>query len=357
MKILSRYVMREVFASTLLVMAALLMLFAFFDLIHELGDLGKGAYRLRSVIAYVALSLPGHVYELLPIAALIGAIFALAHMVASSEFTVMRVSGLSVYRIAGPLLQAGLVLVLLTFLVGEFVAPPSQSAAQKLRLQATSSVVAKEFRSGLWVKDAMSFVNVRQISPDAILFGVNIYEFDVAHRLRAISYAREGRYQGDNRWRLEGVVQTRFDSGRVTVSAIPQASWFSVLNPDILNVLFVVPEKMSAWNLYTYAQHLRENKQKATRHEIALWSKLSYPFAALVMLLLALPFSATHTRSGGASAKIFAGIMLGLTFHLLNRLFSHLGLLYDWPPLFSAIFPTLFFLALALGLMWRMERR
>ncbi|MHB0986686.1 MAG: LptF/LptG family permease, partial [Sulfuricella sp.] len=127
--------------------------------------------------------------------------------------------------------------------------------------------------------------------------------------------------------------------------------------PDILNVLLVVPEQMSAWNLYFYVQHLRENKQKTTRYEIALWSKLAYPFASLVMIMLALPFAFYQGRSGGVSAKIFTGIMLGLAFHLLNRLFSHLGLLNDWPPMFSAIFPTLAFLGAAMAMMWRVEKR
>lgn len=357
MRILNRYLAYEIFNSVLLVMSALLMLFAFFDLIHELGDLGKGNYRLLNVVGFVLLSLPGHVYELAPIGVLIGTIFALAQLAGSSEFTIMRVSGLPPQRIAWALLRVGLLFVLLTLVFGEVIAPPSQRAAQQLRLKATSSVVAQEFRSGLWVKDAMSFVNVQEILPDATLVGVKIYEFDPAYRLRTISYAKEGVYLNENRWRLKDVTQTRFEPDRTVVNNIPQAYWLSVLNPDILNVLLVVPEQMSIWNLYSYLQHLHENKQKTTRYEIALWSKLAYPFAVLVMLLLALPFAYAQARSGGTSAKIFAGIMLGLAFHLLNRLFSHLGLLNDWSPPFSAFFPALVFLAAAAGFMWWLERR
>ena len=108
MKVIRRYLSAEITASTLLVFAALLMLFAFLDLIHELGELGKGTYGLLNVIAFVLLSLPGHVYELFPIAALIGTLFALAQLVASSEYTVMRVSGVSVPRMAFTLAQVGL---------------------------------------------------------------------------------------------------------------------------------------------------------------------------------------------------------------------------------------------------------
>jgi lipopolysaccharide export system permease protein len=114
---------------------------------------------------------------------------------------------------------------------------------------------------------------------------------------------------------------------------------------------------MSAWNLYSYTQHLKENRQKALRYEIALWTKLTYPLAVVVMMVLALPFAYFQGRQAGVGAKIFAGIMLGIVFHFLSRLFSHLGLLNDWPPAVSALMPTLTFLAIATGMMWWQERR
>jgi lipopolysaccharide export system permease protein len=357
LKVLNRYLAHEIYSATLLVFSGLLMLFAFFDLIHELGDLGKGEYRLVKILGYVLLSLPGHVYELFPIAALIGTLFALAQLTAHSEFTVMRVSGMSTPRIALALAKAGTLFVILTFIFGEFIAPPSERAAEQLRLKATSSVVAQEFRSGLWVKDAGNFVNVEEVLPDTSMKGVKIYEFDPGFRLRTISYAQRGEHVDENRWRLTEVAQTRFEADRAVVTNLPQAYWYSVLTPDILNVLLVVPEQMSAWNLYFYVEHLRENKQKTTRYEIALWSKLAYPFATLVMIMLALPFAYYQGRSGGVSGKVFAGIMLGLVFHLLNRLFAHLGLLNDWPPVFSAIFPILVFLGAAMAMMWWVEKR
>jgi lipopolysaccharide export system permease protein len=82
-----------------------------------------------------------------------------------------------------------------------------------------------------------------------------------------------------------------------------------------------------------------------------------YPIAVLVMMVLALPFAYMNVREGGVSTKIFAGIMLGLGFHLLNRLFGHLGQLAAWPPLFAAVLPTVSFLALALFMIRRLERR
>ncbi|HMJ49584.1 MAG TPA: LPS export ABC transporter permease LptG [Burkholderiales bacterium] len=356
MRTINRYLRQHIFSSTLLVFSALLALFALLDLIHELGDL-SGNYQLRNILLYVLLTVPGHIYELFPIAAMIGTLIALAQLVVHSEYTVIRVSGVSAKSVALSVLQTGLIFAALTFVFGEFIAPITEHAAHEMRLKALKQVVFQEFRSGLWVKDELSFVNVSQILPDSTLIGVKIFEFDPQQRLRAISFAKEGKYLRDNKWRLSNVEQTRFDDQGTRIDSVAEANWYSVLNPDILNVLMVVPEQMSAWNLYLYTEHLRENNQKTARHDLALFKKLIYPVAVLAMMLLALPFAQYQRRTGGISAKIFAGIMLGLGFHFLNNLFAHVGLLNDWPPLFSALAPTLLVFTAAMALMWWEERR
>ena len=352
-----RYLAREIYAATLFVFAAFLALFAFFDLIHELGDLGKGDYRLQHALLYVLLSVPSHVYELFPVAVLIGTLYALAHLAANSEYTVMRGSGLSPAQAASALGRIGIVFVLLTYVVGEFLTPVTERAAQRLKLRATSAVIAQEFRTGFWVKDERRFVNVREVLPDTTLVGIRIYEFDNDYRLISISSAERGEFAEKNLWRMRNVVRTHFSGEGSSVDRLNQMDWPSVLTPDILSVLFVKPERMSAWNLYQYIRHLSENRQRTERYEIAMWKKLVYPFAVLVMMALALPFAYIHTRSGSVGVKVFSGIMLGIFFHMLNSLFSHLGLLQNWSPLFSALLPSAVFLAAAALLMWWTERR
>ncbi len=357
MRTLRLYIATEIIAATALVFVALVMLFAFFDLVDQIKDLGRGAYTLRWIVIYVLLQVPDRVYGLFPPAALIGTLFALARMVAGSEYTVMRTSGVSTARFAATLAAIGVLLAAIAFVVGEFVAPPALQLAQRIRSQAITGLVAQEFRSGLWIKDDKNFINVVEVLPDTSLRGVRIYEFDGQYRLRSISYAKSGTYQSDRRWLLREVKQTRFEEMKTVVRDIREESWQSVLDPALINVLLVQPEQMSAWSLYSFAQHLKENRQKALRYEIALWSKLSYPLAVMVMIVLALPFAQVQGRQAGVGAKIFAGIMLGLAFHFLNRLFSHLGLLYDWPPYAAALVPTATFLSIAMGMMWWQERR
>jgi lipopolysaccharide export system permease protein len=357
MRTIRRYLAREIYGATLFVFMAFLALFAFFDLIHELGDLGKGDYRLQHALLYVLLSVPSHVYELFPIAVLIGTLYALAHLAANSEFTVMRGSGLSPGQAASALGRIGIVFVVLTYAVGEFLTPVTERAAQQLKLRATSAVIAQEFRTGFWVKDERRFVNVREVLPDTTLLGIRIYEFDSDYKLVSISSAERGQFAENSLWRMRNVVRTRFSRDGSSVDRLDQLDWPSVLTPDILSVLFVMPERMSAWNLYQYTRHLAENRQRTERYEIAMWKKLVYPVAVLVMMALALPFAYIHTRSGGVGVKVFSGIMLGIFFHMLNSLFSHLGLLQNWSPLFSALLPSVVFLAAALLMMWWTERR
>jgi lipopolysaccharide export system permease protein len=356
LNILRRYLAREIYASTALVLAAFLGLFAFFDLIHELGDVGKEHYNLQDAALFVLLTIPGHVYELMPIAALIGTVYALAQLASHSEITVMRVSGMSTPLALAAVVRIGVVFMVLTFLFGEFVAPPGERAAQSLRLRATSSSIAQEFHSGLWVRDEGRFVNVGEVRPDNRLIAIKIYEFDRDYRLRSVSFAAEGEYLPPNQWKLTNVTRTVFDPAGTHIEQAADMVWSSQLNPDILGVLLVQPDKMSIVNLYLYIRHLKENRQESERYEIALWKKIVFPGAVLVMMILALPFAYMQVRSGGVSLKIFAGIMLGLMFHLLNNLFAHLGAINTWPTFLSAITPSVLFLMLAGWMLWRSER-
>lgn len=354
---LFRYFAREILATSVLMLLALLALFFFFDFIKELDDLGRGNYRLTAMMGYVALMLPSHAYVLLPAAGLMGTLFALARMSEQSEITVLRSSGMSLKQLALHVAGAGLVLALLTTLVGELVAPHTEEAAKGLRLKATRSIVAREFRSGFWVKDDRSFVNIQDVTPDTELLNLRIYEFDAAYRLTSISRAEKGTYEGPNKWRLSNVELTRFQGERAVLEHLPVLTWSSVLTPDILSVLKVVPERMSALNLRSYIEHLRDNRQKATRYEIAFYNKLLYPLASVAMMILAIPFALGSARAGGVGAKIVMGILLGLAFHFGGRLFSHVGLLNDWPAFASAGLPLAIVALVATMALRRAEAR
>ena len=377
MKTLRRYLWREIAASTWFVLLALVALFALFDLISQFDDVGRAGYRVSQALAFVALLMPSRTYELTPIAALIGTIYALSKLAANSEFTIMRVAGLSTRRLAITILQIGAGFVVLTYLFGEAVAPSAEDLARRLKLRATGATLAQEFRSGVWVRDAIAaspggeprlrFVNVEHVNTDTSVDHWRIFEFDDRLRLRSLSTASSGRFVHGQGWNLSNVVETTIPalavgdaaptSQRTEVIRDRQRLWRSGLTPEIFGALLVQPERMGALNLSRYIRHLAENRQRTDRFEIAFWNKMFYPLAILVMMALALPFAYLHVRSGTMSLKVFLGIMIGVTFYTMNKLFSQLGLLNTWPPIVVAALPGLVVLSVAMTALYWVERR
>jgi lipopolysaccharide export system permease protein len=354
---LERYLARQIYTSVGFVLFGFLGLFAFFDLIRELGDLGKVDYNLRQVFTFVVLSVPTHAYELFPVVVLIGTLYVMAHLASNSEYTVMRASGLSPRRAGLTLVKIGVPFVVLTFVIGEWVAPWSEEQAQKVKIRAMSSMIGQDLDSGLWFKDEGSFINVREARQTNQLGGIRIYDFDPQYRLRQITLAKRAEYAGKGIWRLEEALQTQFTPQGPRTQGYAQSEWRSRVTPDMLDALIVRPERMSAWALHKYTEHLQGNRQRTERYEIALWKKLFYPIAALVMMALALPFAYMQARAGMVGIKVFLGIMLGIFFHMMNSLFAHIGLLQNWPPLSAAMVPSAAFLAAAIAMMWWVERR
>jgi len=219
-------------------------------------------------------------------------------------------------------------------------------------------VIAQQgFESGLWIKDGRSFINIRQAMPDASLHGVRIYKFNESSALESVTDAEEATFVPPGHWLLKSVVRTVLVGEKSRVEREASGEWNSAVNPDLLSVLMVAPERMSMLALVNYTQHLLDNHQKTERYEVAIWKKLFYPLAALVMVALALPFGYSHNRVGGGSLKMFAGVMLGILFYALNGLFSNLGVINSWPPLASATVPSALFMLVAIGMLWWVERR
>ncbi|CAG9229399.1 LPS export ABC transporter permease LptG [Paraburkholderia tropica] len=378
MRIYEKYFARQVYLTFVFILFAFSGLFFFFDLINELNSVGHGNYKFAYAVLRVGLQAPSRLYEIIPVAALISAIYVFAQMAASSEFTIFRVSGLATGQALRSLLKIGVPLVLLTYLIGEVVGPYTDQLSERVRLEALGSAVSSNFQSGVWVKDTLTarvdgeqvtrFVNVGKLQPDATITDVRIYEFDKQFKLSNVRIAKTGTYQPPGHWLLKDVTDTELTSVppppntptdalapvyRASQTALPEYSLRSELTPQILSVLLVSPDRMSMFNLFRYIQHLQENHQDTQRYEIALWRKLLYPFAVFVMLVLSLPFAYLHTRAGVVGMKVFGGIMLGMSFQLVNTLFSHIGNLSSWPAPLTAATPALIYLALGLiGLKW-----
>lgn len=358
MRTVRRLLYREILGATLYVAAAFLGLFLFIDLVGELDGIGRD-YSALQALQVCLLQVPGHLYELMPIALLIGAIYALAKLAQSSEFTILRTGGLGPGRALWLLARLGLTLAALTFVIGDFVAPWCDTQATLLAARRHGGLEVGQ--SGLWLRDSRQqadgehryTVSIGAAPGDGEVARVRILEFGPQGELRTRTTAERARIGDDGTWTLEQVQVSQWAPDSTPELAPDRRAatleWRSTLTRQVVSAAVLPLRTMSTAALWTYMTHLSDHEQTAQRHAIQFWKKAIYPFACLVMLGLALPFAYLHARAGGVSLKVFGGILLGISFVLLNNVSGHLGLLHDWRPWLAASAPSVIYLLMSLG--------
>lgn len=368
MKTIRRLIYVEVLRAVAFVSLGFLCLFFFFDFVDELQAISRQrvfGYGVPQALLYVSLLVPSHLYELLPITMLIGTIFVMARFAQSSEYTILRTSGLGPWRALRTLLMLGLGFVLLTFAVGDYLAPASDRAAQllKTRYQGTWAMTGN---TGAWLRERqgeMSYaVNVASMERDGTLKNVRIFAFDGRGFVASQTTSLLARI-GDGRWTLYGVEQETYDTAdanqaHVERSTQPELQWPSTLTNDMVSVALLRPDRMSTIDLFEYTRHLDANGQTTQRYAIEFWRKVFYPLSCLVMVVLALPFAYLHFRQSGITSYVFGGVMIGISFFLLNNVFGYIGNLREWWPWLTAAAPGMIYSVLSLGAFgWLVLRR
>jgi len=361
MKTVRRLFYVDIISSVVFVALAFLSLFFFIDFVDALSDAARRGSGAVFAAAWSLLELPGHLYELAPIAVLIGTIYALSRMAQSSEFTILRTGGLGPGRALSLLAGLGLAFGVFTLVVGDYLAPLAER--QAVQMQALSRGSVPQGASGAWLKDKQGSpagdrsysINIGRTGAAGMLEDIRIFEFDGDGRMLRRIAARSGQVDADARWTLAQATVTAWP----TAASGPQAAlqqqtlaqweWQSNLSASVVAAAVLPLSTMSTLELRAYIGHLDDNEQAAQQYEIQFWKRALYPFACLVMVALALPFAYLHARAGGISLKVFGGIMLGISFVLLNNVASHLGLLRGWTPWLVAAAPSALYLLMSLA--------
>ncbi|MES9861875.1 MAG: LPS export ABC transporter permease LptG [Candidatus Thiodiazotropha sp. LLP2] len=351
--IFDRYIGRAVLTGIVAVLLLLLVLIGFFEVVAELEDVEHG-YTTGMAYTYVFLGLPRYSYELFPVATLLGSLIGLGVLANNSELMAMRAAGVSIPRIVLSVLKAGLLVLCVVVWIGEYLAPQAEQQAQRMKMEALSDQVSLKTRYGFWSRDGNTYINIRQVLPDAQLADLSLYEYDDQTRLQRAVYAERASYKFDG-WVLQGVSMSTFSDERVQVSQQESMAWQTQLQPSSLDVLTVKPHMLAAWDLWRYIDYLRNNGQASVSYEVAFWGKLAAPLVTLVMLFLSIPFVFGSLRSAGVGQRIFIGAMLGIIFYLLNRAFSYMAVVYSMDALFAVTFPLLLFLGVALWMFRRVS--
>jgi lipopolysaccharide export system permease protein len=371
-----RYLAKQIYLAFAFILFALTSLFIFFDFIAEMGY-ASATYPIFMVFFTVLMKAPSRLVEIMPIAGLIGGIYVMANMAAQSEYTILRIAGLDTRKSLKTLMKIAMPIAFVILIMSEIFGPLSESISKNMRLSAINQgKEILEFRSGAWIKDKLRgsdgrgqvqkgirYINVGSLETNEIIRGFRMYEFDGEYRLLLSRTAETVQFVGNGIWRLNNVTETRFTeiatsnrldpSFSTQIKRSPSLDIETDVSPELLGALLIKPDRLSIINLFSYINHLQDNKQDYQRYAISFWKKVIYPFTILVMLALALPFAYLQTRSGGIGYKVFGGIMLGISFQLFNSLFSHAGLLGAWPPFISAAIPALIYFLLAIaGIRW-----
>ncbi len=380
MRTLRRLIHREMLVTVAFVALAFLALFSFFDLVEELSSVGQGnpasPYQLRHAALFVLLWMPARLYEVMPIAVLIGSITVMARFAQSSEFTILRTSGMDPWRALRTLLSLGAIFTLATFLMGDYLAPLSSRTAQLLKSRFLGQITVGQ--TGAWLKERQQYssfaVNVGALTDKNEMRNIRIFEFNTQGRLISSMQAQSGEFANDDSWTLQGVKRSEFVVNQNNTSdnastSIPSANvqhdniaanyrWPTTLSAEMVSVALLKPERMGTVDLFEYMRHLEANGQSSQRYEIEFWRKVFYPLSCLVMVVLALPFAYLHFRSNSISGYVFGGVMVGISFFLLNNVFGYAGNLNNWQPWIAAAIPGLLYSFVSLcAFTWLVLRR
>ena len=330
MSILSQYMMRTILSSTALVLVVLLALAGLFEFIAELDDV-RGDYQTPQAILYTALRLPNLAFEMLPIAALMGSLLGLGALAGSSEIIVMRSAGLSVSRLAGMVAVSGLVLLVLTGLVGEFIGPPLDFYASDMRTEARFQQ-GTDLSNEAWVKDGPVYLHLERVSSEFEFGTLYVFRFNEENELTSIAQAENAGIDERDKWVLENLRETRFrDDGVQVVESSVAVESFEV-SAELLGSSLAKPLSLSARGLLLYIDYLKRNDLDASLYESEIWYRTSRTLTVLVMPILSLAFVFGSLRSGGAGGRLMLGVVIGLAYYLASETLANSGQVFNLNP-------------------------
>lgn len=374
MRTARRYLAREIYRSTSVVVIALIGLFTFFTLVDELDTVGE-KFPLTALFYLQLLSLPTRLYDLLPIGLLIGAILALAGLAHRNELVIYRVSGVSGMGLLKMLWTICIPIIIGAMLLSEFLTPIAEIKSSETNLLMRGRAEGGIMATGYWFKEPTPNGGTRVINVGKLLASGNVsklklYEFPDGITLTNMSQADSGRF-ANGKLIMQNVTEnlispdikkaladaTVKDEPLATIRHLPERTVETTLSPDRLVARILTPERMSLLALKDYIAYLSNNQLQSDRQVVAIWRKFAYPFTLIVMLTIAAPISFMQTRRGGVGAKVFIGILLGTAFFMINQLALNVGLLYKWSPAVTALLPNTLAMTIALTSVLMMENR
>lgn len=343
MSLLTTYLLRTIIASTLMVLLVLLALGGLFEFIAQLEDT-QADYGVTQALLFALLRLPQLSFETLPIAALIGSLLGLGALATNSEMIVMRTAGLSVTRLARMVAISGIVMMIFTALVAEFIGPPLDHFARTMRDEARAGHDSTSTGNAAWVKDGDVILHLDRVNTEYNFGGVDLYRFNDDGTLNAIARAGNAGIDESDRWILENYRETRFQGDGVQAVESSLAVESFEINSELLGITLVKPVSLSVRGLASYVRYLKKNDLNAVRYETELWSRIAQTVTVIIMPVLALAFVFGSVRSSGAGGRLMIGVLIGLAYFLASEMLANSGQVFNLNPAIVAWVPMSFLL-------------
>ncbi len=337
--ILTQYLTRTILMGTALVLVVLLALAGLFEFIGELDDT-RGNYETAGAILYTMLRLPNLAFEMLPVATLIGSLLGLGGLAANSEFVVMRSAGLSVSKLSRMVALSGLLLLVITGLIGEFIGPPLDLYARNMRTEARYEKDGDRLGSATWVKDGPVFLHLERVNSEFEFGSIYLFRFDENDNLDAIALAENSGIDDADNWILQNLRETRFEGDGVKVVESSLAIESFEVNAELLGSSLAKPLSLSARGLLVYIDYLKRNDLDASRYESELWYRASRTLTVIIMPILSLAFVFGSLRTGGAGGRLMIGVIIGLAYYLGSETLANSGQVFNLNPMLINWLPS-----------------
>lgn len=346
MNIINKYIVKNLLMAILVVIVIVVGIDICVTFMVEQGDVGKGNFSTLKALQFAVLTAPSHIVSGFPVLCLVGTVIGLSLLNHNNEMVIIRANGYSLSRICLLAVGSAFFMSLLIVAVNEWVAPWGKQLAEINKAIAKSGGEALMSKHGFWLRSSGDFIHINKIHYDGELEGITRYTVDNDELMR-IAYAKKARYsQGE--WHAYEVKTTNINSAQTTSEYNPEVTWHKFLKPEFLRVVSVDPEDLSITGLYQYIKYRKNNGLYYEQYNLALWQKILQPFTVMVMIFLAVPFVFAEVRSTAVSKRLIFSIMIGVSYFLLDKIFSSVVQFFNFPILFGAIGPALFFMILAI---------
>lgn len=355
--ILDRYLVRELLVFMGIGLAVAATLFVIIDLLQTLDRFIRIKPPLIYVLQHFAYRLPAALHDGLPVVMLVATIFLFLALTRYHELTAMKAAGMSLYRVASPVLLLAVVVAIVSGLFQELVLPYLNELGDevdrvKIRGQLPRHLQSRE---RLWLRTGDTrFYRVELLNPAANdMYGVTVLEVDEkTFRLTSRLDARRAHWTPDG-WELsDGAFREFGRNGEV--QTVPFVMTAIDLQEEIETFTKIQKQTgaMSYRELRDYIDRLEATGFQVKKYMVQLYSKLSFPLVNLVMVLVAIPFSLQSPRGGRLFGVALAiAIMAGyLVVHYVALAFARADLL---PPLMAAWTANIIFLGLGTSLLLR----